>query len=164
MTEHLVIPKGTCGWDGVASAIVVDLAHLLPPQAPNWTDWFLSGTYHYREDGSLVIDTYEGRWRDEQIGEGGTVFTLLVRLLGSWGAARSWLRRNDYMHGLGPGPRREPGGNRGRRQKGRSGNVGGPRADGFWNPVRQSRPEEAPCPAPTPPVADQFELWPEESL
>ena len=112
MIEHLGIPKRRCGWDGVASAIVVDLAHLLPPQALNWPDWFLSGTCHYREDGSLVIDTYEGRWRDEQIGEGGTVFTLLVRLLGSWGAARSWLRRNDYMHGAWTRPeeraRREP--------------------------------------------------------
>ena len=75
-------------------------------------------TRHYSKDGSLVIDTYEGRWRDEQTGEGGTAFTLLVRLLGSWGSARRWLRRNGYMHALGPGPRREPGGNRERGQKG----------------------------------------------
>ena len=110
--NHLRSPKRGYGWNAVAHAIVTDLAHLLPPRAPNWPDWVLSGTCHYRNDGSLVIDTYEGRWRDEQTGEGGTVFTLLVRLLGSWGSARSWLRRNGYMHATGTRPkeraRREP--------------------------------------------------------
>ena len=148
--------------DGVAKVIVIDMAHLLPPPAPNWPSWLLSGVHYYREDASLVIDTYEGRWRDEQTGEGGTVLTLLVRLLGSWGAARRWLRENEYMHGLRPGPRREPRGSSARRQKRRSGNGGAPEVDRFWNPVRVQRTEEAPCPAPA--AADQLELWPEESL
>ena len=91
------------------------------------------------------------------------LFTLLVRLLGSWGAARRWLRENDFIHGLGPGPRREPKGNRGPRRNGRSGNVGGPGADHFWNPVHVHRSEAAASPAPTPPVADLLELWPEET-
>lgn len=162
--QHPRFPKHGRGWSGVAQAIVTDLAHLLPPRAPNWPDWVLSGACHYRKDGSLVIDTYEGRWRDGRTGEGGTVFTLLVRLLGSWGSARSWLRRNGYMHGLGPGPRREPGGSRRPSQKGRTGNARPPPGeDRFWNPVHVHRPEAVACPAPTPPVDDQLELWPDES-
>ena len=160
--QHLHVPKRGYGWDAVARAIVTDMADLLPPRAPNCRG-FLSATYHYRKDGSLVIDTYEGRWRDGRTGEGGTVFTLLVRLLGSWGSARSWLRRNGYMHALGPGPRREPGGSRRRSQKGRTGNAGPPPGeDRFWNPVQGERPEVSACPAP-PPVDDQLELWPDES-
>ena len=152
------------GWDVVASRVVTDMSHLLPPQAPNWPSWLLSGVHYYREDGSLVIDTYEGRWRDEQTGEGGTVLTLLVRLLGSWGAARRWLREGGFMHAIGPGPRREPGGRRGDRQKRRSRNGRKPEADRFWNPVPKPRIKMAPPPGPALPPADQLELWPEESL
>ncbi len=138
------------GWDAVASAIVIDMAHLLPPPAPNWPSWLLSERHYYRADASLVVDTYEGRWRDEQTGEGGTVFTLLVRLLGSWGAARRWLREGEYMYGIGPGPRREPGGRRGHRQKRRSENGGALEVDRFWSPVRVQRTETVACPAPLP--------------
>ena len=155
-------PKRVHGWDGVARVIVIDMAHLLPPPAPNWPSWLLSGVHYYREDASLVIDTYEGRWRDEQTGEGGTVFALLVRLLGSWGAARRWLREEGYMHGLEPGPRREPGGRRKEREKRQTGNGGAPGEDRFWNSVRVPRTEAGPSPAPAP--ADQLELWPGESF
>lgn len=150
------------GWDGVARAIVADLSHLLPPKAPTWPSWGLGGVHYYRVDRSLVIDTYEGRWRDEKTGEAGTVFTLLVRLLGSWGAARRWLRDGGFVHGLGPGPRREPGGRRREREKGRT--AGGSAEDRFWNPVRETASREAVRPARVPPPADQLELWPEESL
>ena len=152
------------GWDVVASRIVTDMSHLLPPQAPNWPSWLLSGIHYYREDGSLVVDTYEGRWRDEQTGEGGTVFTLLVRLLGSWGAARRWLRDGGYMRAIGPGPRREPSGRCRDRQKRRTGNDRAPEADRFWNPVQVQGTGEAARAAPALPVADQLELWPEDSL
>ena len=66
------------------------------------------------------------------------------------------------MHGLGPGPRREPGGRREDRQKGRS--PGRPGEDRFWNPVPKQRTEKAAPPGPALPPADQLELWPEESL
>ena len=161
--KHLRYRKRGHGWPAVARAIVTDMAHLLPPREPRSAESFLSGIHYYREDGSLIVDTYEGRWRDERTGEGGTMFTLLVRLLASWGAARKWLHQNDFMHGLGPGPRREPGGHRRRRYKGRRRNAGAPGTDSFWTPVRGHRLEEAARPAPTPPVASQFELWPEET-
>ena len=145
------------GWDGVARAIVTEMAHLLPPEAPTWPSW--SGVRYYRADRSLVIDTYEGRWRDEKTGEGGTPATLLVRLLGSWGAARRWLRDGDLMHGLGPGPRREP-----RVLREKSGVTGGSAQDRFWNPVPEARTKEAGLRAPVPPPVDQLELWPEQSV
>ena len=156
VNSYARFPKHGRGWNGVARAIVTDMADRLPPPAPNWPDWMLTGIRYYREDGSLVVDTYEGRWRDEQTGEGGTVFSLLERLLGSRGAARRWLRDNGYMWALGPGPRRSPGGSR---EVHRSDRVTG--ADRFWNPVR--RPEQDACPAPSPPAADQLELWPDET-
>ena len=57
-------------------------------------------------------------------------------LLGSWGAVRRWLRENEFMHGLGPGPRKETAARRGERQKRRTGNGGAPGVDRFWNTVR----------------------------
>ena len=118
------------GWDAVASSIVIDMAHLLPPPAPNLLSWLLSERHYYRADASLVVDTYEGRWRDEQTGEGGTVFTLLVRRLGSWGAARRWLREGKYMYGIGPGPQeragRAPGAPLKTQKRERRGSGGGP--------------------------------------
>ena len=71
-------PKRGPGWPGVAECIVVDFAHLLPAPT-NWTESLLSDIHRYREDGSLVVDTFEGRWRDDRTGEGGTVSKLSCR-------------------------------------------------------------------------------------
>ena len=86
-------PKRGDGWPGIAECIVVNLAHLLPPPM-DWTESFLSDTHRFREDESLIIDTYEGRLRDTGSGDGRTVFSLRKRLLGSGRAARRWLAKN----------------------------------------------------------------------
>ena len=76
----------------------MDHPHLLPkPVAVDpWPSWTPSKIRRFGEDGSLEINLPEGTWRDHRTGEGGGIFSLLARQLGSREAARSWLRAHGY--------------------------------------------------------------------
>ena len=91
------------GWPGVAKCIVADYPDILPEPAPPatvWPCWTPLKLHRYREDGSLQINVAEGTWRDLRTGDGGGIFSLLARLLGSRAAARSWLRAHGYSEPL----------------------------------------------------------------
>ena len=79
------------GWPGIAHCIVTELAHLLPPPQNPWPAWNHGGRHRYRKDGSVEINVDEGTWRDHRTGEGGGIYSLLVKLLGSRRAAREWI-------------------------------------------------------------------------
>ena len=142
------------GWPDVATSIVRELAALLPPPMPEEPFAFFEAddaVRRYRRDGTLRIDTAAGTWTDDRTGEGGGIFSLLAKLLGSRRAAREWADCENEWDRPWP-PRRGP-------------------------PIqrRPPAPDEAEVPlsavlgresvTPPPPSSDspQGELWPDES-
>ena len=67
---------------------------LPPPQPEDPLGFFepVDPIRRFRKDGSLAINTKQGTWNDHRSGEGGSIVTLLGRLLGSRQAAREWIR------------------------------------------------------------------------
>ena len=99
------------GWPGVALSIVDELADLLPRAAPEDAFAFFEPdpVHRFRPDGSLRIDTAVGTWTDDRTGEGGGIYSLLAKLLGSRRAARDWIRYDHYTEKARPlPPRRRP--------------------------------------------------------
>ena len=86
------------GWTGVALSIVDELRDLLPRQAPEDAFAFFEPdpVHRFRDDGSFTIDTAAGTWTDHRNGEGGGIYSLLAKLLGSRTAAREWIRYDHY--------------------------------------------------------------------
>ena len=145
------------GWPGVALSIVDEFADLLPRAAPEDAFAFFEPdpVHRFRPDGSLRIDTAAGTWTDDRTGEGGGIYSLLAKLLGSRRAARDWIRYDHYTEKARPlPPRRRP--------------IGTPRRtvpdeEVHEVPLSAVLGRESVGPPPPPSDSSQGELWPENS-
>ena len=78
-------------WARMAPTVVLEL--LGEPTRRSSSQW------RYGRHGSLSVDVRRGRWHDFEADEGGGVWALVVRELGSPGRALEWLRERGLVPG-----------------------------------------------------------------